>query len=102
MGAIKAWADHLDGFRKAITGQKDASEKAEQPPPASAVGADGKLVWRVHGVDYDLEAFAKAHPGGELALRLGQGIDATQLLETYHSVAAVTSGPLLSSRSISL
>jgi len=53
-------------------------------PQATVVGDDGRLLWEVHGIRYDLEKFVEKHPGGEIALRLGQGIDATSLFEAYH------------------
>ena len=53
-------------------------------PPPDVVGPDSKLLWRIHGFDYDLEAFVASHPGGELALRLAQGIEGSDLFETYH------------------
>ena len=69
-----------------------AKAKAKADGPAmwmsskdNIVGEDGRLLWRIHGVDYDLERFVAEHPGGELAIRLGQGIDATDLFESYHS-----------------
>ena len=42
-------------------------------------------MWTLYGQEVDLEGFAKDHPGGELHLRLGQGIeDCTRLYESYH------------------
>jgi linoleoyl-CoA desaturase len=44
-----------------------------------------KPLWTLYGQQIDLEAFAKVHPGGELHLRLGQGLDdCTKLYESYH------------------
>ena len=40
--------------------------------------------WIIYGKSYDLRDFLKRHPGGELALRLGQGRDCTILFEQYH------------------
>ena len=48
------------------------------------VGDDGKALWRIHGVDYDLHSFVESHPGGALAIRLGEGTECTQLFESYH------------------
>ena len=42
--------------------------------------------WVIHGVSYDLESFAKSHPGGEYILLLGQGRDCTELFETVHAL----------------
>ncbi|KAJ3108800.1 hypothetical protein HK100_003388 [Physocladia obscura] len=42
---------------------------------------------KLHGEWYDVHAFAARHPGGEMALRLGQGRDATALFESYHVFA---------------
>lgn len=55
---------------------------------AAAKGADAPaLRWRLHGAEYDLEPFVRHHPGGELAIRLAQGIDdATNLFASYHPV----------------
>jgi fatty acid desaturase len=41
-------------------------------------------LWTIHGARYDLRAYVKKHPGGERAIMLGQGIDCTNLFETYH------------------
>ena len=49
------------------------------------LGKQGQMLWRIHGIDYDLASFVADHPGGELAIRLGQGIDCTDLYESYHS-----------------
>ena len=40
--------------------------------------------WTLYGREYDLSQFLKRHPGGELALLLGQGRDCTRLFEQYH------------------
>ena len=40
--------------------------------------------WTLYGKQYDLEDFLTRHPGGELALRLGQDRDCTRLFEQYH------------------
>ena len=34
--------------------------------------------WTLYGKEYDLSQFLKRHPGGELALLLGQGRDCTR------------------------
>ncbi|KAJ1639412.1 hypothetical protein T492DRAFT_899314 [Pavlovales sp. CCMP2436] len=60
------------------------AEKASCAPVRPA-GAE-KLLWRLHGAEYDFEPFVKSHPGGEIAIRLGQGIDATLLFASYHAV----------------
>ena len=41
-------------------------------------------MWTLYGKEYDLSRFLKRHPGGELALLLGQGRDCTRLFEQYH------------------
>ena len=41
----------------------------------------------VHNKRYNLERFAKMHPGGSDSLLLGQGRSCTVLFETYHSLA---------------
>jgi len=41
-------------------------------------------LWRIHGKDYDLSSFVKAHPGGAIAIELGKGVDCTNLFESYH------------------
>lgn len=59
------------------------ARKAPLAPPA------GKLLWRLHGAAYDFEPFVRSHPGGELAIRLAQGVDdrtATNLFASYHPV----------------
>lgn len=53
-------------------------------PEPTEVGPDGELLWRVNNVLYDLEPFVQSHPGGEVAIRLGQGIECTSLFESYH------------------
>ncbi|KAG8464161.1 hypothetical protein KFE25_003224 [Diacronema lutheri] len=58
-------------------------------PPTRPAEPTGALLWRLHGATYDLEPFVCAHPGGELAIRLAQGIDdatATNLFASYHAV----------------
>lgn len=64
------------------------------PPARRAAGCRRTLtpapaipqpLWTLYGQTIDLEAFAKVHPGGELHLRLGQGVDACEkLYESYH------------------
>lgn len=41
-------------------------------------------LWQLYGEYYDLQAFSRSHPGGEAALALGRGDDATKLFESYH------------------
>ena len=31
---------------------------------------DGRPLWRIHGLDYDMHSFVQQHPGGALARRL--------------------------------
>lgn len=40
--------------------------------------------WTLYGQKLDLEEFKKNHPGGELALLLGEERDCTRLFEQYH------------------
>ena len=49
---------------------------------------DGRSLWRIHGVDYDMHSFVQQHPGGALAIRLGEGIECTALFESYHRPGA--------------
>jgi fatty acid desaturase len=57
-----------------------------EKPAAKAAGAPA-LRWHLHGAEYDFEPFVRHHPGGELAIRLAQGIDdATSLFASYHPV----------------
>mmetsp|Transcript_14362 Transcript_14362/g.18819 ORF Transcript_14362/g.18819 Transcript_14362/m.18819 type:complete len:461 (+) Transcript_14362:166-1548(+) len=56
-----------------------AVDSVDKPGPKA-----NKSTWTLYGEEYDFEAFAKAHPGGELAIRLGQGEDCTRLFESYH------------------
>ena len=41
--------------------------------------------WVLYGQTYTLDDFLQHHPGGDLALLLGAGRDATTLFEQYHS-----------------
>ncbi|KFB49248.1 hypothetical protein ZHAS_00017357 [Anopheles sinensis] len=45
-------------------------------------GAEG--LWRIHNGLYDLEEFARVHPGGSEWLRLTKGTDITEAFETHH------------------
>lgn len=40
--------------------------------------------WTLYGQTLDLEEFKKNHPGGDLAILLGEGRDCTRLFEQYH------------------
>jgi fatty acid desaturase len=40
--------------------------------------------WTLYGKTYHLDDFLRSHPGGDLALLLGAGRDATTLFEQYH------------------
>jgi fatty acid desaturase len=58
-------------------------ERADVAAPLAAPPT--KMLWRLHGAEYDLEPFVRFHPGGELAIRLAQGIDdASDLFLSYH------------------
>ena len=41
-------------------------------------------LWMVHGVWYDLSAFAARHPGGSFWIEQTVGMDITELVETHH------------------
>jgi len=43
-----------------------------------------KQLWYVHGEAYDLTEFLDHHPGGRQAMKMGQGLNCTELFETYH------------------
>ncbi|XP_043518731.1 cytochrome b5-related protein-like isoform X2 [Frieseomelitta varia] len=45
-------------------------------------GAEG--LWRIRNNLYDLEGFAKFHPGGEEWIHLTKGTDITEIFESYH------------------
>ncbi|XP_076244702.1 cytochrome b5-related [Calliopsis andreniformis] len=45
-------------------------------------GAEG--LWRIRNGLYDLEKFAKFHPGGEEWIRLTKGTDITEVFESHH------------------
>ena len=63
----------------------DASAGKELEKAAVLKQRLGKPLWTLYGQTIDLEEFAKVHPGGELHLRLGQGLgDCTKLYESYH------------------
>jgi fatty acid desaturase len=51
-----------------------ACRRAPQPPRE----------WTLYGQTYHLDSFLQHHPGGDLALLLGAGRDATTLFEQYH------------------
>lgn len=40
--------------------------------------------WTLYGEEYDFTHFFKAHPGGELALKMVEGKDCTSFFEQYH------------------
>jgi len=45
---------------------------------------DKKKFWYIHGQAYDLTNFLPHHPGGRDPLLMGQGLNCTELFETYH------------------
>jgi len=51
--------------------------------PALATMKKRKL-WYLHGKAYDLREFIHNHPGGREALVMSQGLNITELFETYH------------------
>lgn len=58
-----------------------------KPAAADVPSPKRTRLWRLYGAVYDLEAFVKSHPGGEVAIRLAQGTDdASDLFASYHPV----------------
>jgi len=49
----------------------------KESPPA-------EWFWEIYGTRYDLSDFINTHPGGEIAIKLGQGRDCTALFNSYH------------------
>lgn len=45
-------------------------------------------VVKIHGIDVDVQKFAKSHPGGSKVLRIWKDRDATEVFESYHSEKA--------------
>jgi len=45
---------------------------------------DKKKLWYIHGQAYDLTNFLPQHPGGRDPLMMAQGLNCTELFETYH------------------
>lgn len=43
-----------------------------------------RKLWYIHGKAYDLSDFFGNHPGGKEALIMAQGLNCTELFETYH------------------
>lgn len=62
--------------RNSTTSSSSSSPLPPMPPVSE--------LWLIHGKYYDLRSFVKRHPGGERAIKLGQGRDCTELFETYH------------------
>lgn len=54
------------------------------PTKSPALGLPAEQLWQVHGAYYDLEAFAKEHPGGVEQIIAQRGKDCTMLFETVH------------------
>jgi hypothetical protein len=50
------------------------------PPPTETK----QRTWTLYGEEYDFTHFLKAHPGGELALKMVEGKDCTSFFEQYH------------------
>ena len=50
--------------------------------------------WLLYGREYHLDSFLQHHPGGDLALLLGCGRDATHLFEQYHLRPAAAAAAL--------
>lgn len=56
--------------------ESHGSAKSAEVPPEE--------LWQVHGAYYDLNAFAKVHPGGVEQIIAQRGQDCTDLFETVH------------------
>jgi hypothetical protein len=68
-----------------LIAQAEVGHREAKQQEGKSLAANKPPLWRLYGQLIDLEAFAKVHPGGELHLRLGQGIsDCTRLFESYH------------------
>jgi len=48
------------------------------------MGYNKHKLWYIHGKAYDLEPFINSHPGGVPIMRMVQGLNCTELFETYH------------------
>jgi len=69
------------------TQEPTTSKEINQSKEVVATHGSGKTdhQWHMFGTTFDLEAFCAQHPGGALAIRLGQGEkDCTKLFENYH------------------
>ena len=65
----------------------DADSDDSQPkkaPDVSAAELPPEELWQVHGAYYNLESFAKHHPGGVEQIIAQKGKDCTTLFETVH------------------
>ena len=51
--------------------------------------------WAIHGDYYDLNKFAKEHPGGAQVLEMGKGRDCTELFESVHAIGNIDKARLL-------
>ncbi|XP_039313567.1 cytochrome b5-related protein [Solenopsis invicta] len=71
---VPGLADLPRGSLKTSAGFLEARRKID--------GAEG--LWRIGDNLYDLEAFAKSHPGGPEWLRLTKGTDVTELFMSHH------------------
>ncbi|XP_076163345.1 cytochrome b5-related [Ptiloglossa arizonensis] len=72
-----------------IPGLKSFPERKGIQTPAAFLNARRKIdgaegLWRYKDNLYDLEKFAKFHPGGEEWIRLTKGTDITEAFETHH------------------
>lgn len=55
----------------------------------SGIGSNSGLAWvSIHGQVFDITAFSRVHPGGEV-IRLAAGRDCTCLVESYHPVDSI-------------
>jgi hypothetical protein len=68
---------------KANSTLQEAKSTTTTRPPHEDTASSSSL-WYIHGVAYDLEDYVSRHPGGEQAIRLGQGRDCTALFASYH------------------
>ncbi|XP_072746217.1 cytochrome b5-related protein-like isoform X1 [Anoplolepis gracilipes] len=101
MDTLKSNGHIIDAFRKEIKKTFSMSKTSTVPglaylaareKPKTAAnflnarrqidGAEG--LWRIGNKLYDLETFAKSHPGGTEWIRLTKGTDITELFESHH------------------
>ena len=58
---------------------------AASPSPPIDSQTPATTLWKLGGITYDLSTFVEQHPGGEIAIKLAQGLeDSTNLFNSYH------------------